>query len=79
MQTAQMSIADISGSALITVEVLKNGPRPGTLWVRALGGLKPFTRFTHGGPVQEGTALVNLPQLRSLEENTAVPEDVWTP
>jgi len=76
-----MTVVDISGSALITVEVLKTGPRPGTLWVRALGGLKPFTRFTHGGPVQDGTALVILPQLRTLEENTtvAVQEGVWMP
>jgi len=81
MHTAQLSIADISGSAVITVEVLKNGPRPGTMWVRALGGLRPFTRYTHGGPTQEETALVNLPQLQYMQEETAQPdrESPWTP
>jgi hypothetical protein len=81
MHTAQLNIADISGSAVITVEVLKNGPRPGTMWVRALGGLRPFTRYTHGGPAQEVTAVVNLPQLQNLQEESSQPdrELLWTP
>ena len=81
MLTAQIDFSDISGSALITVEVLQSGPRPGTIWVRALGGLKPFTRYTHGGPSQEETALVNIPSLKGLKEENVLPdkEGTWTP
>ena len=67
MLTAQMAIVDLSGRSVITVEILDKGPRPGTAWVRALGGITPFTRYTHGGPSQEDTALVLLPQLVHLE------------
>ena len=81
MRTAQIDFSDISGSALITVEVLQSGPRPGTIWVRALGGLKPFTRYTHGGPSQEETALVNLPSLKDLQDEVSFSdkERSWMP
>jgi len=72
MLTAQMTIVDLSGRSVITVEILDKGPRPGTAWVRALGGLTPFTRYTHGGPTQEDTALVLLPHLVHLE---VIPEE----
>lgn len=72
MLTAQMTIVDLSGISVITVEVLDKGPRPGTAWVRALGGITPFTRYTHGGPSQEDTALVLLPHLVHLE---VIPEE----
>lgn len=67
MLTAQMAIVDLSGRSVITVEILNKGPRPGTAWVRALGGLTPFMRYTHGGPSQEDTALVLLPHLDHLQ------------
>jgi hypothetical protein len=67
MLTAQMTIVDLSGRSVIAVEILDKGPRPGTAWVRALGGITPFTRYTHGGPTQEDTALVLLPHLVHLE------------
>jgi hypothetical protein len=92
MRTAQLSIGDISGRSLIKVEILGNGPRPGTAWVRALGGITPFTRYTHGGPAQERTALVQLPHLENIqdESNDQAPvpaihdseiflESPWTP
>ena len=67
MLTAQMTIGDLSGQSVIGVQILKIGPRPGTAWVRALGGIAPFTRYTHGGPAQEDTALVLIPHLINLE------------
>ena len=67
MLTAQMAVVDLSGRSVITVEILDKGPRPGTAWVRALGGITPFTRYTHGGPSQEDIALVLLPHLVHLE------------
>ncbi len=73
MITAQMSISTIYGDQLIPVEVLKKGPRPGTAWVRALGDLQPFLKFSPGGPFQDATAVVLIPYLRDVhfEEETA--------
>jgi len=60
------------GDADIPVELLGKGPRPGTAWVRALGGLQPFTKISHGGPCPDDTTLIPLPFLRDvhLERDT---------
>ena len=51
------------------------GPRPGTVWVRALNNLNPFTKMSHGGPYQDDTAVWSIPHVRNVqvvaEEETA--------
>ena len=54
------------GRATLPVEVLGKGPRPATAWVQALGGLEPFTRFSHGGPFQSGTEVFQLAAIRDI-------------
>ena len=54
------------GEANLSVEVLGEGPRPGTAWVKALGGLEPFTRISHGGPFQSNTAIFPMASIRNL-------------
>ena len=66
MVVATIALATPLGDTQIPVEVLGKGPRSGTAWVHALGGLEPFTRMSHGGPFQEGTAVIPLPRLQDI-------------
>ena len=66
MVKAEITVATCYGDAIIPVEVLGKGPRPGTAWVRALNGLAPFTKMSHGGPFQDSTAVVYIPSLRDV-------------
>lgn len=67
MVKAKITIGTCYGDADIPVEVLGKGPRPGTAWVRALDGLEPFTKNSHGGPFQDSTSLVLIPHLRDIQ------------
>lgn len=49
MVVGKITLQTEYGDAEIPVEVLGKGPRPGTAWVRALNGLEPFTKMSHGG------------------------------
>lgn len=66
MIIATINIGTICGDQLVPVEVLKNGPRPNTAWVRALGGLQPFLKYSPGGPYQDDTSVVHIPHLRDV-------------
>jgi hypothetical protein len=66
MVTARITVSTCYGDADISVEVLGKGPRPGTAWVKALDGLQPFTKMSHGGPYQDDTAVVLIPHLRDV-------------
>lgn len=66
MIIATINIGTICGDQLVPVEVLKNGPRPNTAWVRALGGLQPFLKYSPGGPYQDDTSVVPTPHLRDV-------------
>ena len=64
MVKAEITIGTCYGDAVIPVEVVGKGPRHGTVWVRALNGLEPFTKNSHGGPYQDNTTVVYIPHLR---------------
>ncbi len=66
MVKAEITLGTCYGDAVIPVEVLGKGPRPGTAWVRALNGLEPFTKISHGGPYQDSTSVVLIPYLRDV-------------
>jgi len=66
MLKAEITVGTCYGNAVIPVEILGKGPRSGTVRVSALNGLRPFTRFSHGGPTQDCTATVLLPKLRDI-------------
>ena len=66
MVVANITDSTFTGKVEIAVEVLGKGPYPGTAWVKALNGLQPFTRPTHGGPCQEDSAVVGLLRLREV-------------
>ncbi len=66
MIKAEITVGTCYGDAIIPVEVLRQGPRPGTVWVQALDGLHPFTRISHGGPYQDSMAVVHIPHLRDV-------------
>lgn len=66
MLKAEIMIGTCYGEAVIAVEVLGLGPRPGTAWVRALHGLEPFTRHSHGGSSQNSTTVVLIPHLQDV-------------
>ncbi|MBI9050005.1 MAG: hypothetical protein JEZ00_11330 [Anaerolineaceae bacterium] len=66
MIKAEITVSTCYGIVPIPVEVMGSGPRPGTAWVRALNGLEPFCKFSHGGPTQDSTAVVLVPQLRDV-------------
>jgi hypothetical protein len=86
MVKAEITVATCYGDAIIPVEVLGKGPRPGTAWVRALNGLAPFTKMSHGGPFQDSSAVVHIPSLRDVRidqteegetvESVALPEAI---
>jgi hypothetical protein len=78
MVKAEITVGTCYGDAIIPVEVVRYGPRPGTVWVQALGGLNPFTRMSHGGPYQDSMAIVLIPNLRDVhveEDGKAPPEE----
>jgi hypothetical protein len=66
MVVGMITIATCYGDADIPVELLGKGPRPGTAWVKALNGLQPFTKISHGGPYQDNTILIPLPLVRAI-------------
>jgi hypothetical protein len=66
MVKAEITISTCYGDAVIPVKVLGKGPRPGTARVRALDGLEPFTKISHGGPYQDSTSIVLIPYLRDI-------------
>jgi len=75
MIIAHINIGTICGDQLVPVEVLKKGPRPKTVWVRALGGLQPFLKYSPGGPYQEDTSLVHIPHLRDVRLEERSPDE----
>lgn len=80
MVKAKITIGTCYGDADIPVEVLGKGPRPGTAWVRALDGLEPFTKNSHGGPYQDSTSIVLIPHLRDIQiESDPVEELIEAP
>lgn len=66
MVIARITVSTCYGDADIPVEVLGKGPRSGTAWVKALDGLQPFTKMSHGGPYQDNTTVVMIPHLRDV-------------
>lgn len=76
MVKAIITIGTCYGDADIPVEVLGKGPRPGTAWVRALYGLEPFTKHSHGGPFQDSTSLVLIPHLRDIQVESDPDEEL---
>ena len=66
MVVGLITIGTCYGNADIPVELLGKGPRPGTAWVKALNGLQPFTKISHGGPYQDDTLVVPLPFVRDV-------------
>jgi hypothetical protein len=66
MVVGMITIGTCYGDADIPVELLGKGPRPGTAWVKALGGLQPFTKISHGGPYQDDTIVISLPLVRDI-------------
>ncbi len=71
MVVGMITITTCYGVAAIPVELLGKGSRPGMVRIKALGGLQPFTKISHGGPYQDDTLVVPLPLVREvhLEEN----------
>ena len=76
MVVANITVSTFTGKVQIAVEVLGKGPYPGTAWVKALNGLQPFTRSTHGGPCQEDSAVVGLLRLREVRIVVEYPESI---
>jgi hypothetical protein len=72
MITGEITISTCYGEAVIPVEILDKGPRSGTVWVRALNNLNPFTRMSHGGPCQDNTAVWAIPNVRNVQ---VIPEE----
>lgn len=74
MIKAEITIGTCYGDAVISVQVFRKGPRIGTVWVKALNGLHPFTKYSMGGPFQEDTSVVSIPNLMNvrLEKTAAV-------
>jgi hypothetical protein len=75
MVFARITVGTCYGDADIPVEVLGKGPRPGTAWVKALEGLQPFTKMSHGGPYQDSTAVVLIPHLRDVHLESELAEE----
>lgn len=67
MVTGEITVSTCYGDAIIPVEILDKGPRTGTVWVRALNNLAPFTRMSHGGPYQDDVAVWSIPGIRNVE------------
>ena len=67
MITGEITVSTCYGDANIPVEIYAKGPRPGTVWVRALNNLVPFTKMSHGGPYQDDTAVWSIPHVRNVQ------------
>ena len=67
MITGEITVSSCYGDAVIPVEIYAKGPRPGTVWVRALNNLSPFTQMSHGGPDQDDTAVWSIPLVRNVQ------------
>ena len=67
MVTGEITVSTCYGDANIPVEIYAKGPRPGTVWVRALNNLAPFTKMSHGGPYQDDTAVWSIPHVRNVQ------------
>jgi hypothetical protein len=78
--TGEITVSTCYGDAVIPVEILDKGPRPDTVWVRALNNLNPFTKMSHGGPYQDDTAVWSIPNVRNVqvvsEEEPPVPVEL---
>ena len=66
MVVGEITVSTCYGDAVIAVEILGKGPRLDTAWVKALGGLEPFTKMSHGGPYQNDTAVWHTQHLRNV-------------
>ena len=66
MVVGMITVATCYGDADIPVELLGKGPRPGTAWVKALDGLQPFTKISHGGPYQDDKVVIPLLFVRDV-------------
>jgi hypothetical protein len=66
MVVGEITVSTCYGDVVIAVEILGKGPRPGTAWVKALGGLEPFTKMSHGGPYQDDAAVWPTHHLRNV-------------
>lgn len=73
MIKAEITIGTCYGDAVIPVQVLGKGPRYGTVWVKALNGLQPFTKYSIGGPYQEDSSLVSIPNLQDMRVENVAP------
>jgi hypothetical protein len=67
MITGEITVSTCYGNAVIPVEIFAKGPRPDTVWVRALNNLEPFTKMSHGGPYQDDTAVWSIPLVRNVQ------------
>lgn len=66
MVVGTIKVSTCYGIVDIQVEIRRKGPYPGTAWVTALNGLEPFTKTSHGGPYQDSTAVVHIPNIRDV-------------
>jgi hypothetical protein len=66
MVVGMITISTCYGDADIPVEILGKGSNPGTARVRALNGMEPFTKMSHGGPYQDSKAVVFTQNLRNV-------------
>ncbi len=66
MIVGMITIGTCYGDVDIPVQLIGKGPRPETVWVKALGGLQPFTKISHGGPYQDDTIIFSLPMVRNV-------------
>jgi hypothetical protein len=67
MVIGRITIYTCYGYADIPVEVVRKGSRPGTAWVKALNGLEPFTKVSHGGPYQDDTLVISLALIQEVQ------------
>ena len=66
MILATITITTGYGKTTLAVEVLGKGSGPATARVKALGGLEPFTKMSHGGPFQSSTEIFPLASIRDI-------------
>ena len=76
MIVGNMTVGTPVGEIAVRVELRGSGPRPGTVWIQALDGLKPFTKPSHGGPYQDDTLVVPLQVLREIHMEAGPDEEL---